>query len=423
MKRLPRTLAVSQAGPTPWGDIVTEIEPSDRIRDNPKPKLPAAAPDYVLQPLAEVPLLIPVQSRMAEIGTRAMAIADIVPILDKFIEGVRSRAMGRVTRRKGLEMGTDWIRAATLSRNWLAGDPQNTPCPSPILSQGNSKLPYWQFVTLPGRNATCPGAGECWKDPNPKKGRSTERGWCYSFKAWRSPKSFFRQFNLTMLLRFPNKWHIIEALENAVKEDRADGKKFTTLRLYVDGDIDSIETLDFWMTTLQRFPTIQAYGYSKSWHIFLQYHKMKGGVWPSNYTLNLSTGGVYDKIPAMVEKMRELPIVRNRFMAIKIPKLKNPKTGRLSKIPQNILDTDMLNRTQRSVLTKSDDKIPTDIPEKAWIKNPVYQKIVMETVKAAGYKRFFVCPGKCGNCLKDGKHACGQNDSNWKQTPIFIGIH
>lgn len=60
---------------------------------------------------------------------------------------------------------------------------------------GNSKLPYIAYSELP--MSTCPGAGACGVY---KKDASSGAivGWCYSFKAWRYPDAFKRQFLNTL---------------------------------------------------------------------------------------------------------------------------------------------------------------------------------------------------------------------------------
>jgi len=52
---------------------------------------------------------------------------------------------------------------------------------------GNSKLPFVSFSSLPG--VTCPGAGEC-------------LDFCYSFRAWRYPAAFMRQAQNAYLMRY-----------------------------------------------------------------------------------------------------------------------------------------------------------------------------------------------------------------------------
>ncbi len=214
-----------------------------------------------------------------------------------------------------------------------------------IFAKGNGKLPFFAFSALPG--STCPGAGDC-------------LNWCYSFRAWRYPASFFRQLQNTILVQRQDP-QILQAWQKIPKS--------VVVRLYVDGDIDSLETLNFWMDACRGRPDLQVYGYSKSWMIFLQFKKD----WPENYTLNLSQGSRYgDGIKRLITK---LPIVRGEFIAVPIKK---------------------------SLVRK--------------MNTPEYR----QAVKEAANEKVFVCPGKCGDCL-NGKHACG-ND-RMQDVKIAIGIH
>ena len=61
---------------------------------------------------------------------------------------------------------------------------------------GNSKLPFASFSTLPG--VTCPGAGACWFAGATSKGGD---GYCYTLKGWRYPATLFRQVQNTLLLQ------------------------------------------------------------------------------------------------------------------------------------------------------------------------------------------------------------------------------
>lgn len=121
---------------------------------------------------------------------------------------------------------------------------------------GNSKLPFVAFSTLPG--VTCPGAGAC-------------LDFCYSYRAWRYPAAFARQAQNAYLLRF-NAAAVRERFET-IATTRPDGFDF---RLYVDGDFSSAADLEFWMDTIRANPAARAYGYSKSFTLFLQY----SGVFP-----------------------------------------------------------------------------------------------------------------------------------------------
>ena len=222
------------------------------------------------------------------------------------------------------------------------------PAPFSIFREGNSKLPFFSFSNLPLIN--CPGKGECAK-------------WCYSLKAWRYPSAFFRQIQNTILVRRQS-WQLMEAWEN-IPHGR-------DVRLYVDGDFESLETMEFWFDLLTERPDLKVYGYSKSWELFLEFDK--NHEIPENYVLNLSSGSKYKTGPIRAAMMN-LKNVRGEFVAVEAGKKPDAKT-------------------------------------------------VRQAAKAFGMKKVFVCPGKCGSCLKvKGKnvHACGSQ--LLKDTTIVIGTH
>lgn len=225
---------------------------------------------------------------------------------------------------------------------------------SPLFSMfalgGNSKLPFVAWSTLPG--VTCPGAGDC-------------LNFCYSFRAWRYPAAFARQAQNAFLQRF-NPSAIRQAFES-IAAARPAGFDF---RLYVDGDFSSAADMEFWMDTIRANPAARAYGYSKSFALFLQY----SGVFPSNYLLNISSG--HNSSADIVDRVKSLPITRGEFRAVSIGrKVKSTDHG----TPEN-------NRALRAV---SAEKI-------------------------------FPCPGKCGTCTGAG-HACGLPIMRGKV--IAIAIH
>jgi hypothetical protein len=237
--------------------------------------------------------------------------------------------------------------------------------------EGNVKLPFVAFSTLP--IVTCPGAGAC--------AGITERGgapdlssaFCYSLRAWRYPAAFLRQCMNTLLLRF-NRRAIIDAVK-ALPQG-------VTMRLYVDGDFDSESTALFWFNLLRQRDDIKAYGYSKSWAIL---EKLAGQV-PSNYILNLSSGGI-DDTPEYREHMRGLPMTRGDFIAL-------PVSGDFA----------------RGYARYSD---------------PEYHRAVRAAAADAGLGKVFSCPGTCGTCTGAG-HACGAtkpDGSSIMSLPIVIGIH
>jgi len=163
--------------------------------------------------------------------------------------------------------------------------------------QGNSKLPFVSFSTLPG--VTCPGAGAC-------------LDFCYSFRAWRYPAAFCRMAqNAYFMLH--NRYAISREFDHTVAK-RPEGFDF---RLYVDGDFSSVGDLDFWMRHIKAAPNVRAYGYSKSFAILLGYDAA-GHEWPTNYQLNLSSG--HNASPEMLQYVKALPIVRGEFIAVSIGK-------------------------------------------------------------------------------------------------------
>jgi len=225
--------------------------------------------------------------------------------------------------------------------------------PFTIFAKGNSKLPFYSFSNLPIVN--CPGRGECAK-------------WCYSLKAWRYPAGFFRQVQNTLLVRLQH---------SALKAAWDKLPNGCDIRLYVDGDFDSMESLQFWFNRMNERKDLRVYGYSKSWMLFLN-HEKAGGEFPENYTLNLSSGSRYGA--DIRSEMEALPIVRGNFTAF---------------------------------------EIPADIRAKH------EAAMVREVAKKNGTRKTFVCPGKCGECmLVKGKnrHACGEKEL-MKNVNVVIATH
>jgi hypothetical protein len=247
-----------------------------------------------------------------------------------------------------------WSYHAKRLADWLGGDMAGA-APFAIFRKGNSKLPFYAFSALP--LVSCPGMGACAK-------------FCYSLRAWRYPAAFLRQLqNLLLLKQSPA----------TIADAFAKLPIAATLRLYVDGDIDSAETLAFWFKLLRERGDIQAYGYSKSWHVFLKFHADNGPAsFPTNYRLNLSSGSRYGA--DIAERMKTLPCVRGEFVAV-------PSTVKQAKDGSN------------------------------WRE---YAASVRASALATGHGRVFVCPGKCGTCTAAG-HACGLGSFNGVK--IAIGIH
>lgn len=160
---------------------------------------------------------------------------------------------------------------------------------------GNSKLPFVSFSSLPG--VTCPGAGAC-------------LDFCYSFRAWRYPAAFMRQCQNAFLLRH-NAPVIVQALQGV--DATFKGQSYD-VRLYVDGDFSSANDVSFWFDTIKAFPLAKVYGYSKSFAEILAYE----GEYPSNYMLNISGG--HNASFETIEKVKALPITRGEFIAVSIGK-------------------------------------------------------------------------------------------------------
>jgi hypothetical protein len=250
---------------------------------------------------------------------------------------------------------SDWLIAWSRFEKFL-----NTGIPQfeIIGEDGNGKLPFRFFSACP--DVTCPGAGDC-------------LSWCYSFKAWRYPFALFKQLQNTLLLRTESGREHIKTSFNQIPY----GLDF---RLYVDGDIDSIETMGFWFGLLERRPDIRVYGYSKSWKLFLLWDKL-GKKFPANYQLNASSGSKYG--PEVLEKIKKLSCYRGTFDAL-------------------------------PVSHQMPDKATKPKSWQAWAQE------LRNTARGMGYGRVFVCPGKCGSCTPRG-HACGS--ARFKNIPIVIGTH
>jgi len=219
---------------------------------------------------------------------------------------------------------------------------------------GNSKQPFVSWSTLPG--VTCPGAGDCLQ-------------FCYSYRAWRFPYAFARMVQNAYLMRFaPN---VIADAFAAIAAKRPGGFDF---RLYVDGDFSGGGDVAFWMNLISKTPNARAYGYSKSFHALLGFDAA-GGVWPSNYKLNISSG--HNSPGAVVDAVKKLPITRGEFVAVSI--------GRIVKSTDH-------------------GKPATNAAIRAQL---------------PGVK-VFPCPGACGACTGAG-HACGL--PQMQNRVIAIAIH
>ena len=256
-----------------------------------------------------------------------------------------------------IKSGVSWLRDAAKFKQFLSGliNQNYDYIPFTILKKdGNKKLPFLCFSALPV--STCPGAAECLK-------------YCYSLKAWRYPAAFFRQCQNTLLMKY--NFEIIANELYKYNEIAKNKNIIIDFRLYVDGDFANYQDLINWMTLLKSCSNINAYGYSKSKHLFLELHK-EGFKFPSNYKLNLSNGSKFDFLD---NDLLKLDFVRGRFMAYKFDK------------KVNVFD-----------LTKQ------------------HKKEIRKSFKS----KVFICPGLCGSCTNKG-HACGLNTFN--DIDIIIPVH
>jgi hypothetical protein len=211
-----------------------------------------------------------------------------------------------------------------------------------VLANGNGKLPFKAYSELP--MATCPGAGGCavYIDTPAAQG---QKGYCYSFRAWRYANAFARQFLNTLantadnvfravrgeggtgvrqlttrIRRNPKRatkfvpgpgltWKQFVGEIAAASTAKARAKQTTFLRLFVDGDMSSASDLKEWMEVVRSLGVngrltrkylpeghgkkpmrpMEVYGYSKAWDLFTKADKDMGSAWwPKNYTVNLS---------------------------------------------------------------------------------------------------------------------------------------
>jgi hypothetical protein len=233
-----------------------------------------------------------------------------------------------------------------------------------ILAKGNGKLPFMAYSELP--MATCPGAGDCsvW---------SNQSGWCYSFKAWRYPDAFARQFLNTLAnsaddalaqLRggreltkinpkapapqqrawdkylppgkrvWPDyvKWLLLYKTRGQRKKTEKNPDGVVFFRLFVDGDMRNSRSVVEWMGVCSDISAgraatkvygkglghVEVYGYSKAWSDFLTADRSLKGKWPANYTLNLSGGSVWWNVPKIRNAIEKLPVSRGYFVAVNL---------------------------------------------------------------------------------------------------------
>ena len=287
-----------------------------------------------------------------------------------------SLALRDIERQGDVDEPRTWEYFARRFRLWIESG-LTGPVPFSIFAEkGNKKLPFFAFSSLPGFD--CPGAGACLFGDRPKgKGKEFWKGWCYSFTAWRYPAAFLRQLQNSILLRFGNQ--IIESAWERIPANKI-------LRLYVDGDFYSLATLRFWMRLVRERPDLDVYGYSKSWQLFLALDK-QGFAWPSNYMLNLSSGSKHGD--ALRARMEKLSCVRGDFVAVPV------------------------NRKW------IDSKAYQDKGNEG---SKEYRAEVLQVLRETHpNEKHFACPGNCGNCIPNGKQACGNKDLSG--VVIGIGIH
>ena len=404
-----------------FGTTTQELIDSVKDGANQEHVNPANAYEDYFVPTGEIFVKIHTLEGAAYHAALASNIKELLASLTKLEDAVMDQDYKKITK-KGNPGGTAYLKAIRKMRVWLA-DPVNNKPPYTIFAKGNKKLPFWAFSTLPG--VTCPGAGACLENPeDPSK-----RGWCYSFSAWRNVTPYFRQLQNTILIRLKDhSW--IEA------DAKSKFKKGQVVRLYVDGDFDSLETLTYWMHFCERFPENNFYGYSKSWMFFKQWHIKHGGMWPENYLLNLSSGTVFENPKEPLHPKAKKGLGSKRFLEIvrEMFALKNPKTGK-----------PVVRGTFRAL------EVETKFPKKkefergkrrySGVKGGLlkyrkggsmekwdsHRQEAMDAAKAANIKGdfgasgVFVCPGYCGECLVNGRHACG--DRAFTNVAIVIGIH
>lgn len=221
-----------------------------------------------------------------------------------------------------------------------------------VFVKGNSKLPFYSYSEL--SLSTCPGKGICAE-------------YCYSKKGWRYPDVVGRQVQNMLLMRFNPE--IIQYAFGILPKD-------ITLRLYVDGDFSNAIVVSTWFKALANRLDVKAYGYSKSWD---EIYSVKS-IWPTNYTLNLSNGGLERSVKRA--DMESLPGVRGSFLAVSI-------------------DPALMTKSKKFSLE--------------------YHMAVRDSIKAITGHAGFSCPGLCGSCNVKGHHAC--NSPALKGIAIGIGIH
>ena len=276
------------------------------------------------------------------------------------LEALKTLLVDCVANGNPSKKGT-WSYYADKLLNWLENGMQGNPPFSIFRKNGNKKLPFYAFSSL--AFADCPGKGACMK-------------YCYSLKAWRYPAAFFRQVQNSLLMRF--KWEAIDKAWQTIPQGK-------TVRLFVDGDFPTVEIIKAFMELIKAREDLTVYGYTKSWKEFVSLHA-SGYVFPGNYVINQSNGSKWEKT-GIANAFANLPIVRGKFDAVEVAK--------------------------HFIKSKA-------YQDKANPGSDLYRKAVREKLKAMTNK-VFACPGNCGNCLPNGRHACGSKE--FAGVTIGIGIH
>ena len=276
------------------------------------------------------------------------------------LEALKALLVDCVANGNPSKKGT-WSFYADKLLNWLENGMQGNPPFSIFRKNGNKKLPFYAFSSL--AFADCPGKGACMK-------------YCYSLKAWRYPAAFFRQVQNSLLMRF--KWEAIDKAWQTIPQGK-------TVRLFVDGDFPTVEIIKAFMELIKAREDLTVYGYTKSWKEFVSLHA-SGYVFPGNYVINQSNGSKWEKT-GIANAFANLPIVRGKFDAVEVAK--------------------------HFIKSKA-------YQDKANPGSDLYRKAVREKLKAMTNK-VFACPGNCGNCLPNGRHACGSKE--FAGVTIGIGIH
>lgn len=187
-----------------------------------------------------------------------------------------------------------------------------------LAENGNKKLPFMAYSELP--LVTCPGAGAC-------------AVWCYSLKAWRYPDAFVRQCLNTLAGQFDahlhndskREWPTYVTSLVAFRSMRIRKHKTCFFRLFVDGDFFDKASVVVWHEALKHIGPgafgsafgVEAYGYSKCWHFFVDLAK-SGYSFAPNYVVNASSGSKYAANEVLKTQMLNLDVCRGEFKAVDI---------------------------------------------------------------------------------------------------------